>query len=375
MLASLPRMNLVSWWARSLGLAVLGGACLLGCDDSEVLSTPGGAGGAGGTGVSGSSGQGGSGGSGQAGSSGITEQIDLAAPASPEVGWQVKIPEFSVASGEEIQNCYFVEVPYDEPVYAGKITLAQNLGSHHLNVFRVKTIKGLGGKPGDAVTGAGSECWKSSNWSDWPLVANMQLAGVNEWEMPKGVAHRFEPHELLMVQTHFVNATTQKAPLGGKVFINFERTPAAEVTDEVGTAFATNQGIEVCPGDKDKSFETHCRFAKDKPVTIIAANGHFHSRGQKFSMSVWDSKDGASGTSFYESKVWDEPPFERGLNVLVPPGGGVDYKCEYTAPPDSCGDPANQCCFTFGPKVETNEHCNAFVYYYPRRTDTDVNCF
>jgi len=37
--------------------------------------------------------------------------------------------------------------------------------------------------------------------------------------------------------------------------------------------------------------------------------------------------------------------------------------------------PASQldCCYTFGPIVEKNEHCNAFVYYYPKQDN--VNCF
>ena len=38
------------------------------------------------------------------------------------------------------------------------------------------------------------------------------------------------------------------------------------------------------------------------------------------------------------------------------------------------GNPADGCCFTFGPKVEVNEHCNAFVYYYPK-LNTDLPCF
>ncbi len=31
------------------------------------------------------------------------------------------------------------------------------------------------------------------------------------------------------------------------------------------------------------------------------------------------------------------------------------------------------CCYTFGSQVDKNEHCNAFVYYYPEADD--VNCF
>ena len=75
----------------------------------------------------------------------------------------------------------------------------------------------------------------------------------------------------------------------------------------------------------------------------------------------------------------------------MPAGGGVWYSCSYqwSAParrPIGCdglepydarhhATPAAQqdCCYTFGPIVDKNEHCNAFVYYYPKQDD--VNCF
>ncbi len=31
------------------------------------------------------------------------------------------------------------------------------------------------------------------------------------------------------------------------------------------------------------------------------------------------------------------------------------------------------CCYTFGPQVDRNEHCNIFVYYYPRADDVSCN--
>jgi hypothetical protein len=51
----------------------------------------------------------------------------------------------------------------------------------------------------------------------------------------------------------------------------------------------------------------------------------------------------------------------------------VEWKCTYDAPAGSCGNPDDMCCFTFGGHVDTQEHCNAFVYYYPKVQD--VNCF
>ena len=72
------------------------------------------------------------------------------------------------------------------------------------------------------------------------------------------------------------------------------------------------------------------------------------------------------------------------LNREIPTGGGVFYTCSYQwqMPEASLGcdgldaldkQGANDCCYTFGPIVEANEHCNIFVYYYPKADD--INCF
>jgi hypothetical protein len=175
-----------------------------------------------------------------------------------------------------------------------------------------------------------------------------------------------------MLQTHYVNARAQKTPWNGHVLVNFERMPESEVTAELGTLFATNQNLRVCPGESNKVFSATCRFARE-PVTLVAANGHFHSRGIRFSMNVFDSLQG-KGAQFYESFSWDDPPFDRDLRVPIPEEGGIHYTCEYTVPHDLCGNPAEDCCFTFGPHSPTEEHCNAFVYFYPRGP-TDVVCF
>lgn len=286
--------------------------------------------------------------------------------------WTLETGTFTVEPGTERQSCYFYEVPSDEPTFVNRIAASHAIGSHHMNIFRVKTIVNLDGAPGDVVEEG--ECWQSGNWADWPLVINNQSdKSVTDWTLPEGVAHRFEPREKLMIQTHYVNATTQSTPGVGKVVVTFYQTPPEAVKAELGTLFATNQNIKVCPGEVNKTFDTSCRFAKDQPVTIIGANGHFHSRGQKFTMSLFDPIEG-KGNEFYSSKSWNDPPFVRDLNIAVPPGGGISYACTYAAKGSDCGDPVNGCCYTFGPLVETSEHCNAFVYYYPRQAQDRI-CF
>ena len=129
---------------------------------------------------------------------------------------------------------------------------------------------------------------------------------------------------------------------------------------------------------------------------FVGANGHFHGRGKQFSIYNWDGKAIApdEGQKFYESRTWDEPPMLRSpdLKVAVVPGGGIQYSCsfQWTPPAEAAGGCAAldaydvlkhpdvktpDCCYTFGPIVEKNEHCNAFVYYYPKQAASDVNCF
>jgi hypothetical protein len=289
-------------------------------------------------------------------------------------GFQLRVPEFEVPQGAEIQGCYFYEVPGNpgDEWYIDRYEMAQADGSHHMNIFRVKTIRNLIAAPGESVVsmnGVGP-CFDSANWADWPMVANTQDKSITDWKLPPDVGARFAAGELLMLQTHWVNATTQKTPEKAAVSANFWRA-VKPPTQELGTLFATNQNISICPGDVDRFFTKTCKFPS-QGVNVIAANGHFHSRGRRFEMFPVDPQ-GAVGERFYDSTSWDDPDMKRDFSVPLPPNGGVQWKCTFAFPEGACGDPSKNCCYSFGGVVETQEHCNAFVYYYPKTVD--VNCF
>jgi hypothetical protein len=333
---------------------------------------------------------------------GITDPAALQAPPQGN-GVQMKIAPFAVPAGNEIQSCYFFKVsdleqaagfPANQPIEVHRVQVVQKAGSHHMNVFRVRTIVGLdpamGTQTGMNGTGA---CFVSSNWADWPLLANTQQAGDQDWSYPDGVANELQPTEVLMLQTHYVNAATQTSPDStGQVAINLWTLPADQVTAQIGTVFATDQNIRICQSNPNPTYEATYQFHSPVPVTIIGANGHFHSRGKQFDMYAWD---GTSTTApnvsarFYQSLAWDNPPMLHSpdLAVTVPAGGGVWYTCSYQwmQPPSSVGcaglnaydamkhmTPVSQqdCCYTFGGVVDKNEHCNAFIYYYPKLTSS-----
>jgi hypothetical protein len=306
--------------------------------------------------------------------------ISQAPPAGQ--GFQLAVAPFDVPAGTDTQRCYFFAVPGgpEQEVWVNKYEIAQPEGSHHMNLFRVNTVRNLGGNPGDVVIDG--ECFISSNWSDWPLVVNSQKSANTSWTLPEGVGARFHGGELLMLQTHWVNATTQKTPGKASVAINFW-TLSQPAPNELGTVFATNQNIQVCPGDVDRTFAKSCQLPGTGPIHVIAANGHFHSRGTLFEMFAMDAQ-GNEGDRFYTSSSWDDPPMIRSdathpSIAEIAPGGRFEWKCHFDFPTGACGadktgTPTPNCCYLFGPRVDINEHCNAFVYYWPKSV-TDVTCF
>ncbi|MEO8702914.1 MAG: hypothetical protein ABI867_22910 [Kofleriaceae bacterium] len=320
-------------------------------------------------------------------------------------GFSLRVPEFEVLPGRESQNCYFVKVPdlgNNEDIWVDRFVSAINPGSHHMNVFRVKTIIqldpangvpiSLGDYEGTLIEGsddyATNPCWGSSNWADWPLIANSQKANIDDfktdWQLPTGVAARLVPGEMLMIQTHYVNSTEQPTLYGGRVGINFYRYKLPDPPQELGSLFATQQNIRICASNPTVTYSGTCRFPN--AVTVTAANGHFHSRGARFGISTWDGNTITHPdptAEFYVSTNWDDPPMATDLGVQAPQDTGIWWDCTYqwrepqyeTCDDVNAKDPEHQgdCCYTFGGNTDVGEHCNVFLYYYPK-VESDVFC-
>jgi hypothetical protein len=321
-------------------------------------------------------------------------------------GFSLRVPVFEVPAGHESQNCYFVKVPdvngNGQDVWVDRVLTAINPGSHHVNVFRVKTVIGLdpaagspttlGDYPATVIEGADdyqhSPCWGSANWADWPLIANSQHANIGElqtdWKLPENVAIRLTPGELLMLQTHYVNSTDQPTQYGARVGINFYQRQQPGTPVEMGSLFATQQNIRICASQPNVTYSGTCRFPG--AVTVAAANGHFHKRGKRFTIFPWNGTSidhPADSSMFYESDTWNDPPMATNLSVAEPANSGIWWDCEYQWQPPSvvtCDDinakdplHQNDCCYTFGGITDVGEHCNVFLYYYPK-VESDVFC-
>ena len=279
----------------------------------------------------------------------------------PVHGVQIGTPEFIVPAGQERQWCYYFKLPSDVDLDVVKFQIRFLPGSHHMNLFQ--TDKDVPDHDEDCFAAMPFTNEKNPDGVD--LVIGSQSAEM-DWTLPPGVAFKLKAHRQLVLQTHYVNAATQKTPSGhGKVLINFVTEPdPSKITAHMGTMFANNVNIHI-PPHESRSFSTTCGLSK--PVKVVALTGHFHSRGKIFSVNL--APDGADPTAeIYRSRAWDEPPFKvLDQPIDIPAGGGLYYTCEFQNSSDLD--------IKFGPHVETEEHCNLFAYFYPWDDDKARYCF
>jgi hypothetical protein len=274
---------------------------------------------------------------------------------------QLQTPAFDVAPGTELQHCYYFKLPSDVDLDVVKIQVRYLQGSHHMNLFQ--TDRDVPTHDEDCP---GPVDFSSPTKPDgYDLIVGSQATAL-DWQLPQGVAFKLKAKRQLMLQTHYVNASTQKTPLNkGHVKVNLIAEPdKSKITAHMGTMFANNVNIHIPPHDS-REFSTTCGI--DRDVKIAALTGHFHSRGKTFSVNL--APDGKNPSDeIFRSRAWAEPPF----TVLdqprdLPKGGGLYYTCSFQNDTDLD--------VKFGPKVETNEHCNLFAYFYPWEDSHARYCF
>jgi len=279
--------------------------------------------------------------------------------AKPAHGVQLQTPLFQVEQGKERQHCYWFKLPSDVDLDVVRIEVKYLEGSHHMNLFQ--TDEDFPEHDNDCFSGV----FSPMGTNGYHLLVGSQTTSM-DWRLPEGVAFKLKAHRQLMLQTHYVNAGTQPTPTGaGRVVVNLHDEPdKARVKHAMGTMFANNVNIAI-PPRQSREFSTSCRVTQD--VHVVALTGHFHSRGKAFSVNV--SPDGAAlADEIYRSRDWDEPPF----TVLAEPlalkaHGALSYTCAFQNSTDAA--------IKFGPKVETDEHCNLFAYYFPADATGTRYCF
>lgn len=312
-------------------------------------------------------------------------------PPPPGEGFQVELGPWDVPYAlDGQQRDYYITMPNEEDFYVGKIEIAMNEGTHHMNFFRTKvqlpednpmrrtgeiSFTYNGKRSTETVVYEDSSFYTTSIWNESDLLIEAQVSGkLFTWELPtlpdgKQTVIHLKPREPMILQTHYTNFVNQvTANNKGKVLVNvWKANDKGKGFEKSSMMFARNQKI-VIPPRSEVTFSKDCLFSSvPRPLYLLGITGHFHARGKSF---IVDKMRLDSVTlqpivvqeKIYESNSWSEPPFTPfPTPIELLPYEYIRYTCSYVNPGDLT--------YVFGPKTEVSEHMNLFCWFAPSYLD------
>jgi hypothetical protein len=342
--------------------------------------------------------------------------VSLAAPA-PSEGIQIEVTPFPVPYGTEVQGDFYFQLPTTVPLNIGRIEVLMNDGTHHMNCYKTdfdffQSFKGdtivydksqLGdttavvyhamvfrhdGKVDSEVVPWQKSFYVTSVAANSAIMIEAQVSHL-DWTLPvlpndttvdaasrgKKTSVILQPHQNMIIENHYVNATVQTTPNGmGKVLINLYYATEANT---VGSSmyFGKYTHLNIPPHSVDYTVPMVCDFKSVPfPIYLLGMTGHFHTHGKLFYVDVINQLHDSLGNrlldslghpmytvaqpKIYSSDAWNEPPFKSfDVPIKLSPFQTIRYTAVYENPSDAT--------ITFGPHVLTQEHDNLFCWFVP----------
>lgn len=268
----------------------------------------------------------------------------------PERGLQLDVTAREVPPGTEETRCHTFKLPSDVDLQVNRFEVAVTGGSHHIHLYR--PFDGSLDLPDESF-----DCNYTVDFDAWELVAAAQLAHTN-WQLPEGVAFHFKAGEQLLMQTHFVNVGGLETRGKPRVLVNMHAVPDESVMAQAGSIFGQDRDVFV-PANSVSTRGGECTFPR--PITLMAATGHYHYRGRQFVAERLE--DGSPAELLYGHEGYEEPAFVV-YDEATAPRFSTDESLRWTCTYENRSDRD----YEFGPFTHENEHCNLFAFYYPTMT-------
>jgi hypothetical protein len=252
------------------------------------------------------------------------------------------------ASGEQFL-CKYVQLPTN----AGFMVGAKHdytPGSHHMLLYTtaLTSIPAGGDQLADCYEGTGNNIM--SNARGVLYGGQTPMGGEN---LPAGVGLPTTAGEVLIFQTHYLNATS--APLLATVNVSLTvDTNPSDIQQKAGIIFFYDPFIDVPAGATAKA-EMRCPIPSD--ITLLYASSHYHSRGIAYSAWNDTAPNQLATSTFYTSNSWSSPDNAQ-LTMPVKAGSLIRFQCDYD---NTAGTQA----YFAGQSAQKNEMCMFVGLYYP----------
>lgn len=147
--------------------------------------------------------------------------------------------------------------------------------------------------------------------------------GLQQMNLPTGVAAQMPPTMDVIHEVHFVNTTEEPIELYSRV--NAYTISPQEVQEGIWGGQVRDETIHI-PANSEVTEWTRCEMNVAVDVLFLAS--HTHRRGIEFTIRRWDGTE--SGDVFYSNDDWHNPKIVQYEDPIhLEPGEGFEYACTW----------------------------------------------
>jgi len=241
----------------------------------------------------------------------------------PRHGLQVRLSPMTVAPDSEREVCQLVTLRNPKAMDASEITMAMPSGatytSHHFAIFlyQGENPAGIPSGPFDRVGCAGVGDQIVS-----PILAFVQRPRQTI-RFPSGVAVGLGPHQRLLLNSHYLNGSSE--PVTIDVAVNFVAARKRTVRHHTRSFQLGTLNIDVPPGQTGSASAS---WLTPFPMNVVWLSTHSHKHTQTADVDL--VRQSVVGPQELETRSYSEPT----VNLYDPPlrleaGDGFHWTCNY----------------------------------------------
>jgi hypothetical protein len=260
---------------------------------------------------------------------------------APKGTWSISL-ETQVAAGQVKTVCRYAQLP-DKPLSVSRTSHRGSVGGHHTLLYATslfpeavtldKTFECTDGKHSLSVVGGYYASGKSTE---------------SYWQAPAGVTVKMPASQVVLLEHHAVNTTTEAQDISLTVELELSEDPDTIAAD---VFYLLNHSVYLPPMAASTA---GVRCPMPTEISLFALIPHYHEHGQRLRATLIDGDD-------VTPLLTDEDSSAEGIHLIdpvmkVPAGSFIDFECDYlNADPDSV---------SFGPHTATDEMCMLLGLYY-----------
>ena len=266
----------------------------------------------------------------------------------------------TIPAGKEMLRCIYAAFPSDRGVIAVPSAESHYTpGSHHLLAYRSDLTAEEIPPDKTGVWDCDDGAWQTHNKGSYYEAQEPEA----HRDLPIGIAHKFQPGEVVILQAHYLNSTD--ADLDAHVELTLHTIDPARVVHEAGSIIFSNLNVTIAAHSRARATMT-CTLPQDMYPVLLWS--HMHRRGVNFVAETDDAAAAGALGALYEEKNWAEPvPREfPDPAVMLPKGSRITFSCDY----ENEGNTP----LKFGNSAELNEMCLLHGMYWPRMPSSGERC-